>query len=88
MAENKILEELRAKLTGSDEENSKFLREEAERFAKQKNVEGVEAATQLLIELMPQSQKDEIERLITIDGVRLDEVHEKIINLIKEKNTV
>ena len=88
MAENKILEELRAKLTGSDEENSKFLREEAERFAKQKNVEGVEAATQLLIERMPQSQKDEIERLITIDGVRLDEVHEKIIKLIKEKNTV
>lgn len=87
MAENNILEELRAKLTDSAEENNKFLRAEAERFANEKNVEGVEAATQLLIELMPQSQKDEIERLITVDGMRLDEMHEKILGLIKEKNT-
>lgn len=87
MAENKILEELRAKLTGSAEEDNRFLRAEAERFAEKKNVEGVEAATQLLIELMPQSQKDEIERLITLDGMRLDEVHEKIVKLINEKNT-
>ena len=87
MAENKILEELRAKLTGSAEEDNRFLRAEAERFAEKKNVEGVEAATQLLIELMPQSQKDEIERLITLDGMRLDKVHEKIVKLINEKNT-
>ena len=87
MAENKILEELRAKLTGSAEEDHRFLRAEAERFAEKKNVEGVEAATQLLIELMPQSQKDEIERLITLDGMRLDKVHEKIVKLINEKNT-
>ena len=87
MAENKILEELRAKLTGSAEEDNKFLRAEAERFAEKKDLAGVDAATQLLIELMPQSQKDEIERLITLDGMRLDEAHEKIIKLIKEKNT-
>ncbi|WP_303787776.1 M48 family metallopeptidase [Ruminococcus flavefaciens] len=86
MAENKILEELRAKLTGSDEEDTKFLRAEAERFAEKKDLEGVDAATQLLIELMPQEQKDEIERLITLDGMRLDEMHEKIIKLIGEKN--
>lgn len=86
MAENKVLEELRAKLTGSDEEDTKFLRAEAERFAEKKDLEGVDAATQLLIELMPQEQKDEIERLITLDGMRLDEMHEKIIKLIGEKN--
>lgn len=88
MADNNILEELREMLTGSQTENSAFLRAEAERFAKEKNVEGMEAATQLLIENMPQAQKDEIERLTHIDGVRLDEMHDNILKLIKEKNTV
>lgn len=86
MAENKILEELRAKLTGSAEEDNKFLRAEAERFAEKKDLDGVNAATELLLELMPQAQKDEIERLITLDGMRLDRMHEKIIKLIREKN--
>ena len=44
MAENKILEELRAKLTDSLEENNDFLRREAERFAKEKNAEGKEVS--------------------------------------------
>lgn len=87
MAENKLLEELRAKLTGSAEEDNKFLRAEAERFAQEKNLEGVDAATQLLIEIMPEDQKAEIDRLTHLDGMRLDEMHDKIRNLIKEKNT-
>ena len=62
MAENKILEELRSKLTDSLEENNKFLRGEAERFAEAGNREGVDAATQLLIEIMPQAQKDRHKR--------------------------
>ena len=88
MADNKILEELRAKLTGTPEENRAFLRSEAERFAKESNAEGVEAATGLLVELMPQEQKDEVERLTHLDGMRLDEMHNKIIKLIKEKNII
>ncbi|MBP5431750.1 tetratricopeptide repeat protein [Ruminococcus sp.] len=87
MAENKILEELRAKLTDSAEDNNKFLRAEAERFAREKNLEGVDAATQLLIELMPEEQKAEIDRLTHIDGMRLDEMHDRIMELIREKNT-
>ena len=87
MAENKLLEELRAKLTGSAEEDNKFLRAEAERFAQEKNLEGVDAATQLLIEIMPEDQKAEIDRLTHLDGMRLDEMHDKIRSLIKEKNT-
>ncbi|WP_297960466.1 tetratricopeptide repeat protein [uncultured Ruminococcus sp.] len=85
MAENKILEELRAKLTDSLDENNDFLRKEAERFAKEKNAEGVAAATQLIVEIMPQSQKDEVERLTHLDGKRLDEVQEEIVKLINEK---
>lgn len=87
MAVNKLLDELRAKLTDSLEENNKFLRSEAERFAKDGNREGVDAATQLLIEIMPQEQREEVERLTHIDGVRLDEMQEKIVKLINEKNT-
>ncbi|MCR4796799.1 MULTISPECIES: hypothetical protein [Ruminococcus] len=87
MAENKLLEELRAKLTGSPEQNTKFLRGEAERFAKEGNVEGMNAATMLLVEIMPQDQKEEVERLTHIDGLRLDEMQNKIVKLINEKNT-
>lgn len=86
MAENKILAELRAKLTGSAEDDNKFLRAEAERYAQEKNLEGVDAATQLLIEIMPPEQKAEIDRLTHLDGMRLDEMHDKIRQLIKEKN--
>jgi len=86
MAENKILAELRSKLTGSAEDDNKFLRAEAERFAHEKNLEGVDAATQLLIEIMPEEQKAEIDRLTHLDGMRLDEMHDKIMQLIKEKN--
>lgn len=86
MAENKILEELRAKLTDSLDDNNDFLRKEAERFAKEGNAEGVEAATQLILEIMPQSQKDEVERLTHLDGERLDKVQEKIVKLVGEKD--
>ena len=85
MADNKILEELRAQLTDSYEENSKFLRSEAERFVQENNREGIDAATQLLIELMPEEQKAEIERLTHIDGKRLDVYHDEIVKLISEK---
>ena len=87
MAENKILEELRAKLTGTPEENTKYLRGMAETYANEGNVEGMNAASLLLVEIMPQEQKDEIERLTHLDGMRLDEMQNKIVKLINEKNT-
>ena len=86
MAENNILEELRAKLTDSPEDNNEFLRKEGERFAKEGNVEGVEAVTKLIIEIMPQSQKEEVERLTHLDGERLDQVQAKIVKLVGEKD--
>ena len=87
MAENKILEELRAKLTGTPEENTKYLRGMAETYANEGNVEGMNAASLLLVEIMPQDQKDEVERLTHLDGMRLDEMQNKIVKLINEKNT-
>ena len=86
MAENNILEELRAKLTDSPDDNNEFLRKEGERFAKEGNVEGVEAVTKLIIEIMPQSQKEEVERLTHLDGERLDQVQAKIVKLVGEKD--
>ena len=35
---------------------------------------------------MPQEQRAEIDRLTHLDGMRLDEMHDKIMQLIKEKN--
>lgn len=85
MAKNGILEELRSKLGDSPEENAAFLKKETERFIKEGNAEGIEAAGTLILENMPQSQKDEIERLTSIDGKPLNEVFGEITNLINEK---
>ena len=88
MANEKILEELRSKLGDSQEENAAFLKKETERFIKEGNAEGIEAAGILILENMPDSQKAEIERLTTIDGKNLDEVYKEIAALIREKKFV
>lgn len=88
MAVNDTLEQLKAKLGDSPEENEKFLKSEAERFAAEGNVDGVSAAQELLIENMSDEQREEIHRLTHVDGVRLDKMFDNINQLIKEKKIV
>lgn len=85
MAYNDILEELRAKLGDSPEENDKMLRSEGERFAQAGNFDGLKAVGELLIENMPADRREELDRLTHIDGKRLDQVYAEIEGLIKEK---
>ena len=47
MAVKDIIEELRAKLGDSPEENEKILREEGKRYASEGNADGVSAAEKL-----------------------------------------
>ena len=60
MAVKDIIEELRAKLGDSPEENEKILREEGKRYASEGNADGVSAAEKLMIENMSDEQRDEI----------------------------
>ena len=84
MSYNDILSELRAKLGDSPEENDKLLREEGMRFAKEGNVDGVNAASELLLENMPEGRRKEIDRLTHLDGERLDQVYDRINQFMRE----
>ena len=85
MAYNDILEELKAKLVDSPEENDKMLRSEGEKFAHAGDYEGLKAVGELLIANMPEEHREELDRLTHIDGKRLNEVYNEIEALIKEK---
>lgn len=88
MTKQEIIEQLRTKMTDDRNANEEFLKKETERFISEENLIGIEAVGELLIENMPQERKDEIERLTHIDGMRLDEMHDKIVALINEKKFI
>ena len=85
---NDILKELRGKLGDSSEENLRILREEGDRYAKEGNLDGIKAAGELIMENMPEEQKEELKRLTHIDDMRLDEVYNKIVDLINKKELI
>ena len=88
MDRNDIIKELRAKLGDSLEENEKMLKAAGEKYAEEGNLDGINVVGELLLEIMPEDRKKEIERLTHIDGMRLDEYHQKIVALIEEKKAV
>ncbi|MBQ3139093.1 MAG: tetratricopeptide repeat protein [Ruminococcus sp.] len=88
MDKNDIIKELRAKLGDSPEENDKILRAEGEKFANEGNTDGINAVGELLLENMPESRRKEIEHLTHLDGLRLDQYHQKIVELLEAKQTV
>ncbi len=88
MTKEEIIEELRTKLTGTPQENDAFLRKQAEIFASEGNSDGFDAAGELIIENMPNEQREEIIRITHVDGVRLDEMFSEINKLISEKKII
>ena len=88
MEYNDILKELRSKLGDSSEENIRILRAEGDRYAKEGNIDGIKAAGELIMENMPEEQKEELKRLTHIDGERLDEVYNKIVEHINKKEII
>lgn len=88
MDKNEIIKELKAKLGDSPEENDKFLRAEGEKYAKAGDVEGLSAVGELLIENMPEERQKEIARLTHVDGIRLDQMHNQIVELINKRKIV
>ena len=88
MTYDEILEQLRGKLGEDREQNYEILRKEAEKFAADGNKDGFEAANVLMIENMPESRRNEINRITHVDGIRLDKLYEQITGLINEKKYV
>ncbi len=88
MSYDKILAELKSKLGDDIRENDRMLRREAEKFAKEKNADGVKAASELLVENMPEEEREEIKRITHIDGVRLDKIYDQIVELLNKHDVV
>lgn len=88
MSYDEILADLKSKLTDDIQENDRFLRKEAERFAREKNNDGIKASAQLLVENMPEEEVEEIKRITHLDGMRLDTMHRKIVELIEKHSAV
>ncbi|MCM1505508.1 MAG: tetratricopeptide repeat protein [Ruminococcus flavefaciens] len=88
MSYDEILADLKSKLTDDIKENDRMLRKEAERFAKEKNSDGVKAAGDLLLENMPEEELEEIKRITHVDGMRLDVMHNKIVEFINKHSAI
>lgn len=88
MSYDEIIKELRSKLGDSPKENDTMLRAEAEKFAQEKNQDGLRATAELLLENMPDSEKEEIKRITHLDGVRLDRMHAHIVELINKHSSI
>ena len=88
MSYDEILAELKAKLTDDVKGNDTFLRQEAERFARIGNSDGVKACGDLLLENMPEEEIEEIKRITHLDGESLDKVHKQIVDMINNKKAV
>lgn len=88
MTYDEIRKELESQMTDSQEENDKILRAAAEKYTFDGNADGVRAATEMLVERMSEERKNEVYRITHVDGMRLDELHNKIVKLINEDNAV
>ena len=88
MTYDEIVEQLKAKLGSDSDENDRILRQEAEKFAREGNREGFEAAGALILENMPEAKRNEIKRITHVDGVRLDKLYEQIAELINKREYV
>ncbi len=88
MAYNEIYNRLKAAMTDDKAANEAMLKKEVEQFIKNGDQEGVNAAGALLMENMPEEQREEIKRLTYIDGKRLDEIYDEIDALLNESKAV
>lgn len=88
MSYDEIYNELKSKMTDDAESNEAMLKKEAERFLREKNNAGVEAAGALIMENMSEEKRDEIVRITHIDGVRMDKMYAEINKLVGESKCV
>lgn len=86
MAYDDIYNELKNKMGDDPAANEAMLRSEAERFIREKNNDGVNAAGNLIMENMSEEKRNEIIRITHIDGIRLDQYYDNIDKLTDERN--
>lgn len=88
MSYDEILADLKSRLTDDIMANDSMLRKEAEKFAREKNDDGVKAAGELLVANMPEEEVEEIKRITHVDGVRLDIMHNRIVEMINKHSSI
>ena len=75
---------LTAKLSGNYEDDRTFLRAESERLTAAGDFAAATAATELITEILPDDVKEEVQRLMYIDGIRLDIFHSQMLAAMNE----
>ncbi len=88
MTYSETIDSLRPQLVGDFEKDSDFLRERGRKFAEEKNADGLRAVEDLINEIMPEEQKEEVRRLTHMDGKPLNEIHSDINRLINDKEYI
>ena len=83
-----IVNQLREQLSGDNKKDQEMLQKRAEEFAKAGDYEGLKAAGEIIMEILPAGTQSEVYRLTHLDGERLDEVHQRIVNMIKDKDII
>ncbi|MDD6278945.1 MAG: tetratricopeptide repeat protein [Oscillospiraceae bacterium] len=88
MSYDEIINELKSNLSGDYNKDSEYLRKAGDKFGKEGNTDGVRAVGEIIFEIMPENEKQEITNLTHIDGVRMDKFYEQINSAIHEKNMI
>lgn len=86
MTTNEIIEKIREGLTGEYNVDIVYLEAEADKYRPQKNGKEIEnAIADLALEIMPDDKRELLNRMMYIDGKRLDVVFAEAQKLIDEK---
>lgn len=88
MANNEFLNEIRAKLGDSPEENDKILRAAVEQLAKEGDLETMNEVGQMMMDNLPEEKRNEIMRLTHVDGVRLDQLYEQVEEHLRKNELI
>ncbi len=88
MTTKEIMEQIREGLTGEYNVDIVYLEAEADKYHKQKNGREIESAiVDLAYEILPQDRRELLNKMMYIDGVRLDNYYTRAVKLSKEGKT-
>ncbi|MCD8220537.1 MAG: hypothetical protein LUC50_09600 [Ruminococcus sp.] len=86
MTTNEIIEKIRDGLTGEYSVDMVYLEAEVEKYRSHKNGKAIEnAIADLALEIMPDDKRELLNKMMYIDGKRLDKVFAEAQKLIEEK---
>lgn len=86
MTKTEIKDTIKKQLSGDFDKDKELLSIKSEEYLKDGNEDGVNAVTELLIDIMPEKYRESIVNVMYVDRRRLDLVYKDIIEYINLKN--